>query len=383
MFFRDIPGQAEIKENLRKTVHDSRISHAQMFYGPAGSGKLALALAFARFILCTNPGEEEACGTCPSCIKVSKLVHPDLHFVFPTGTPEKKSEKKSDKTEDSPADKTIEKWREALIENPFIDQYQWYEKIGIENKQGLIGTKESNEIIRKLNLKPYEADFKILIMWLPERMNSTAANKLLKMVEEPPPGTVFLLVSESVGEVLSTIQSRTQMIKIPRFKDEDVREALKLRFNSENQVIEDAVKVANGNFNEALNSIKADELNKFNFEQFVNFMRACYAKKIPEIMDCVEEISKTGRERQKLFLSYGIRMLRENFLVNTGHNSLSHMARYEDELAIKFSRFIDKENIFGLYEEFNTAYNHISANAYARIVFLDLGLKVVKLIRKE
>ena len=383
MFFRDIPGQVEIKENLRKTIHESRISHAQMFYGPPGSGKLPLALACARFILCTNRGEEEACGTCPSCIKVSKLVHPDLHFVFPTGTPEKKTEKKTDRTEESPADKNLEKWREAVIENPFIDQYQWYEKIGIENKQGLISTKESSEIIKKLNLKPYEADYKILIMWLPERMNSTAGNKLLKMVEEPPPGTVFLLVSESVGEVLPTIQSRTQLIKIPRLKDEDVREGLKLRFNIENQLIEDAVKVANGNFNEALNSIKADELNKFNFEQFVSFMRACYAKNIPELMDWVEEISKTGRERQKLFLFYGIRMLRENFLVNTGHTALSHMAKYEDELAIKFSRFINRENIFGLYEEFNTAYNHISANAYARIVFLDLGLKVVKLIRAE
>lgn len=318
MFFRDIPGQNEIKENLRKTVHDSRISHAQMFYGPEGSGKLALALAFARFILCTNSGKDDACGICPSCIKISKLVHPDLHFVFPTGTPEKKSENKSEKKEDSPADKTLEKWREAVIENPFIDQHQWYEKIGIENKQGLIGTKESSEIIRKLNLKPYEADFKILIMWLPERMNSTAANKLLKMVEEPPPGTVFLLVSESVGEVLPTIQSRTQMIKIPRLKDEDVRSALKYRFDIDDQKVEDAVKVANGDFNKALNSIKADELNKFNFEQFVSFMRICYSTNIPELIDWVEEMSKTGRERQKLFLTYGMRMLRENLLVNTG-----------------------------------------------------------------
>jgi DNA polymerase III subunit delta' len=387
MFFRDIPGQNEIKENLRKTVHDSRISHAQMFFGPEGSGKLALALAFARYIFCTNPGEDDACGTCPSCIKVSKLIHPDLHFVFPTGTPEKKSENKSenksDKKDDATADNTLEKWREALIENPFIDQHQWYEKIGIENKQGLIGTKESSEIIRKLNLKPYEADYKILIMWLPERMNSTAANKLLKMVEEPPPGTVFLLVSESVGEVLPTIQSRTQMIKIPRLKDEDVRAALKIRFNIENQKVEDAVKVANGDFNKALNSIKADELNKYNFEQFVSFMRSCYSINIPELMDCVEELSKTGRERQKLFLTYGMRILRENFLVNTGHASISHMAKYEDEWSVKFSRFINKENIFGLYEEFNTACNHISANAYARIVFLDLGLKVVKLIKKD
>ena len=186
-----------------------------MFYGPEGCGSLALALAYARFISCTDRLEEDACGKCPSCVKYNKLAHPDLHFVFPAPS--------AGSGVESASDNLLEKWREALLENPYMDQFQWYEKIGMENKQGLIGAKESSGIIRKLSLKSYESDYKVLIMWLPERMNSTSANKLLKLIEEPPAGTLFLLVSETPEDVLPTIQSRTQMIKISRISDEDCR----------------------------------------------------------------------------------------------------------------------------------------------------------------
>ena len=367
MFFRDIPGQSEIKENLRKTVRDSRISHAQIFYGPEGSGKLALALAFAQYISCNERNGEDACGSCPSCIKYSKLSHPDLHFVIPTANTEKKNEN------DSPV---LEKWRETIIENPYIDQHQWYEIIGIENKQGLINSKESGEIIRKLNLKSYESDYKILIMWLPERMHAALANKLLKIIEEPPPETLFLMVSENTEDVLTTIKSRSQLVKIPKLKDEEIRDELKKRFDLDDQLIEDIVKLSDGNFNKAINSVQSDGINSYNFEMFVSFMRACYSAKIPDLMNWVDDIAKTGRERQKLFLQYGMRMFRENLLLNSNLKDMSHMAKYEDDWSVKFSRFITTKNITGLYEEFNTAYNHITANAYARIVFLDLGLKI-------
>ena len=374
MLFRDVPGHREIKENLRKTMRDSRISHALMFYGPEGSGKLALALGFAQFISCRERGVEDACGTCPSCIKYAKLAHPDLHFVFPTGTAEKKDAGGSDNL--------LEKWRETISENPFIDEHQWYEAIGIENKQGFISAKESSEIIRKLSLKSYEAEFKILIMWLPERMNAPAANKLLKIIEEPPPDTLFFLITDKAEDVLPTIQSRTQMIKVPKLKDDEIRMALKSRFQADDQATEDAVKLADGNYNRALNSIIADEFNKDNFEKFVSFMRACFSRNIPELMSWIDAAGTTGRERQKLFLSYGMRILRENLLINTGHASITHMAKYENDWSVKFSRFITFENIRKLYEEFNNAYNHISSNAYARIVFLDMGLKIIPLIKK-
>jgi len=375
MFFRDIPGQKEIKESLIRTVHEGRISHAQLFYGPEGSGKLALAIAYAQYISCTDKQPDDSCGKCPSCVKYAKLVHPDLHFVFPATS----SLAKSDET---PVEKALEKWREIVIENPFFDQYQWYERIGIENKQGLIAVKESAEIIRKLNLKPYESDFKILIMWLPERMHPTAANKLLKMVEEPPLGTVFLLVSEVPGEVLPTILSRTQLFKIPRLTDEDVRSALQLKAIFSEEQIEDAVTLADGNFNKALSSLTEDGQNKYNFDQFVGFMRICYAFSMTDLSEWVEEMAKSGREKQKMFLSYGLRMVRENFLVNTGHSRISHMAKYEQDWSVRFSKFINGKNVIDIYEELNNVYNHISANANPKIVFLDAGLKIGRMLKR-
>jgi DNA polymerase III subunit delta' len=375
MFFRDIPGQDDIKTLLRRMVSDSRISHALMFYGPEGSGKLALALAFARYISCTSRGREDACGTCPSCIKYSKLAHPDLHFVFPAASSEKKEESSSS------TENYLDKWREALLENPYIDPYQWYEKIGIENKQGFISTKESNEIIRKLSFKSYESEYKVLIMWLPERMNAAASNKLLKIIEEPPPETLFILVADHVSEVLPTIQSRSQMIKIPRFRDEDIRKALADRFGIDHPMIEDAVGLADGDYGKAISSIMSGEQNQKLFDLFVIYMRTCYSGKILDMMDWIEEIAKKGREHQKMFLLYGLRMLRENLLASTGNSSLIHMSGYESDWSGKFSRFITPSNIQDLYKEFNLAFNHISANAYARIVFLDLGLKVGGMIR--
>jgi len=376
MFFRDIPGQKEIKESLIRTACEGRISHAQLLYGPEGSGKLALAIAYAQFVSCTDRQPDDSCGKCSSCIKYARLVHPDLHFVFPA------TAASAAKTDETPVEKALEKWREIVLENPFFDQYQWYDRIGIENKQGMIGVKESAEIIRKLNLKPYESDYKILIMWLPERMNPTAANKLLKMVEEPPPGTVFLLVSELPGEVLPTILSRTQLVKVPRLKDEDVRSALKMKTGLDDQQIEDAVTLADGNFNKALSSFTEDGQNKYNFDQFVAFTRICYAFSMVDLVEWVEEMAKSGREKQKMFLSYGLRMVRENFLVNTGHPGISHMAKYEKDWSVKFSRFINGKNVIDIYQELNTAYNHISANANAKIVFLDAGLKVGQMLRR-
>jgi DNA polymerase III subunit delta' len=384
MFFRDIPGQKEIKESLIRTVQEGRISHAQMFYGPEGSGKLALAIAYAQYICCTGQKGDDSCGICPSCVKIVKLVHPDLHFVFPA------TASSSSKSDETPVEKAMEHWRELVIENPFFDQYQWYDRIGIENKQGLIGVKESAEIIRKLNMKSYESDFKILVMWLPERMNSTSANKLLKMIEEPPAGTVFLLVSEATGEVLPTILSRTQLIRIPRLKDQDIREAMKTRFNLSDEQTEDIITLADGNYNKALNAVTDDGLNNGNFMQFQAFMRVAYSYAAPsrdtsrmaELVDLVDEIAKTGREKQKMLLSYGLRIIRENFLMNTGHSGISHMAVYEREWSQKFSRFINGKNVIDIYEELNNAYNHISANANAKIVFLDSGLRIGDMLRR-
>ena len=368
MFFRDIPGQQESKQRLIRSVHEERISHAQLFHGPEGCGKLALAVAFARFISCTNRGEEESCGTCPSCLKFNKLAHPDLHFSFPG--PAKES--------DAGVEDLLGAWRAALLENPFLDQFSWYEKIGLENKQGIIGVRQSDEIIRKLGLKSYESDYKILIIWLPERMNLPSANSLLKTIEEPSKNTVILMVSESVDDILPTIRSRTQIYRVPKIGDEDMRRALEEKTGSTGQVIEDAVKLSNGNLNQALASIRSDEQNKACFERFVSLMRLAYAKDVEKLVTWVDQISGLGREKQKLFLLYALRMIRENFMVNMKRNDVTHMSGYEYDFSSKFSRFVKPENVPFIYAELNEAHNHISANGYARIIFLDMSLKMIR-----
>lgn len=378
MLFQEIPGQELIKERLRKTVSDGRISHAQLFYGPEGSGNLALALAYARYIFCNDRNDKDACGQCVSCVKMNKYIHPDLHFVFPSV-----AAKKDEESNENPASLNFyEKWRTALLENPYLNQYQWYEKIEIENKQGIISSKESSEILRKLSLKSYESDYKILILWLPERMHPGAANRLLKIIEEPPPYTLFLFVTENSGDILPTVLSRTQIIKIPSLKDEDIRKALLDKFNIPADKAEDIVRLADGNYNKALASLEEDDSNKECFDRFVNLTRSSFSKNLDGIIRWVEDISAYGRERQKLFLIYAMRMFRENYLLTLDQSDSTHMTSYENDFSIRFSKFVHDQNINHLNDELNNAYNHISANAYPRIVFLDMCLKFGKLLNQ-
>ena len=371
MFFKDIHGHENIKKRLIKSVKDGRISHSQLFHGPEGSANLSLALAYARFISCTNKLENDSCGSCSSCVKYDKYAHPDLHFVFPASSKEMEKDEKA----------YTEAFRKALIENPYMAEYSWYEKIGMENKQGLISKNESDNIIRKLSLKSYESEYKILIMWLPERMNATSANKLLKLIEEPPPFTLFLFISEYPDRLLPTILSRTQMIRIPNFSDQEVKTMLQAKFDSTEESVQNAVRLANGNFYLAQSEIIAGEQNKDNFNRFVRLMRLCFAKDITSLIGWVDEIAALGREKQKNFLDYSLRLIRENYMVNIEQNHITHMANYEDDFSVKFSRFINPNNIESLYEEFNLAHSHISANGYGRIVLLDLSLKIIKFLQ--
>lgn len=371
MYFRNISGQESIKKRLIQSVQNGRISHSQLFHGPQGSSKLALALAYSRFILCTDKGVDDSCGKCSSCIKIDKYVHPDLHFVYPSALSDDKSVK----------DNFLEEWRSAIIENPYLSEYNWYEKIGIERKQGMIKKNVSDEILRIMAFKAFEADNKILIMWMAERMNATASNKLLKIIEEPPPGTVFLLVSENPDGLLTTILSRTQIIRIPKFKDNEVSEMLSRDSEYSDEQINNAIKMGNGNYHLAFSSLKEESKSRENFENFIDFMRSCYSKDLVKIMALIETFSETPREWQKNFLQYSMRMLRENYMVNLDKKQITYMADYEDDFSENFSRFVNDNNILPLYSEFNKAYNDISRNGYARIIFLDLSLKVLKLLQ--
>lgn len=253
MLFREVVGQQKLKQRLIQSVKENRISHAQLFVGAEGCGSLALALAYAQYVSCENKQQEDSCGSCTSCTKYQKLIHPDLHFVYPVATTKSV-------TKDPVSDDFIKEWRECILSNPYLGLARWYEAIGVENKQGIINKFESAEIVRKLNLKTFEADYKVMIIWLPEKMNHVAANKLLKMLEEPPEKTLFLLVAENTSLMLQTILSRCQLIKVPKIDSDSMLKALVAKHNISEPTANSISKIANGNFLVALETM--DEQNQ-------------------------------------------------------------------------------------------------------------------------
>ena len=375
MLFSDILGQEKIKEQFINTVHSKRISHAQLIVGPEGNGKLALAIAYAQYISCTDKKEHDSCGICPSCKKYAKLTHPDLHFVFPViKTPDFK---------DPISDNYIKTWRETIINSHYINYNIWLDKINAENKQGSIYVNESTNILRKLSYKSYESEFKVMIIWLPEKMNIQVSNKLLKILEEPPEKTIFLLVSEQPGQLLQTILSRTQLIKVPKIETSDILNNLSEKFPEVPKTdISNTVKLSNGNYIKALNNLHLSDNIKYNFTKFVDLFRFSYVKDVISINKWVDEIAGIGREKQKGFFIYSLKLLRENFIMNTQIEEIIFLNSDERAFAEKFHRYINENNIEEIYTEFNSSYFHIERNANAKIVLFDMALKLIILIKK-
>jgi DNA polymerase-3 subunit delta' len=376
MLFKEIIGQGEVKKKLLSMIRDDRTPHALMLFGPSGTGKLALALATAQYLACGDRQREDSCGMCPSCLKFGKLIHPDLHFVVPVL-------KAGSVTGPPLSDDFIETWRGAFLSDFYITENQWYEAIGAENKQGIINVKESESIIRKLGFKPYESEYRMMIIWLPEKMNHPAANKLLKLIEEPPGKTLILLVSEHTDRILPTILSRTQLLHVPPLSDAEIREGLMQEGSNDPQLLEDAVSKANGNFSMALQTLRQDENDLQNFELFTALMRLCYARKIIEINAWVDQVAGMGRERQKHLIDYSLRLLRENFMLHMDNSSLNYMSHREKEFAVKFSPFIHQGNVFALVDAFGSAGNHIEANGNPRIILMDLSIHVIRLFTQK
>jgi DNA polymerase-3 subunit delta' len=375
MRFNDVIGQEKTKEQLRKSVLSGRIPHAQLFYGPEGSGTLPLAIAYAQYVACTNRSDKDACGVCPSCKKFEHLTHPDLHFTFPVNT--SKSVKK-----DPVSDDFIALWRENLVKNPYFYSSQWYSVMGIENKQGLVSKNESEAIMQKINLKSFESEYKFLVFWLPEKMNATSANMLLKLIEEPPPKTLFLLVSEVPEQVLLTISSRTQPVKLSRISDSVLVDALIARKSLPIEEARSVARLASGNYISALEIIETSQEGAYNFEKFTTLMRLCYMRNIPEINIWVEEMAGMGREPLKSFFNYTLRLVRENFIMNLNNETIVYLTDKEKSFSHKFHPYINGRNILAITNEINAASADIERNANGKIVLFDMALKIVKLIRK-
>ncbi|NOU60843.1 ATP-binding protein [Marinifilum caeruleilacunae] len=373
MQFKDIIGHKEVKQRFIQTVKENRVSHAQLLIGPKGVGKLSMAIAFAQYVSCLDKQDHDSCGVCSSCRKYNKLIHPDLHFVFPVV--------KGKGFTNPVSDNFIELWRSQLESDPYFDIGDWYRTLGVDNSQGMIYSGESNEIIRKLNLKTYESDYKVMVIWLPEKMHTSCANKLLKMIEEPPVKTLFFMVAEEPDKILQTILSRTQLIKIPAIDQESLSVAVKNEFNLNDQELKNVVRLSEGSYRKARILIQNSDENAENFESFVSIMRHCYARKVLDIMEWAEEISGIGRERQKSFLNYCVRMIRENFILNLKQPEMVYLSGEEMNFSQRFSPFINEDNVWMIADELSKAYSDIERNANAKIVFLDLGLKLVKLLR--
>ncbi|HUX57698.1 MAG TPA: hypothetical protein VMV77_12045 [Bacteroidales bacterium] len=375
MNFSQIPGQKEIIKKLVRSVHDERVSHAQIFAGRAGCGSMALALAYARLISCENPSEDDSCGVCKSCVKYEKLIHPDLHFVYPVI--------KGKKASDPVSNNYIEEWREFVKKSPYFTINNWLNSIEVGNAQGMIFASEASEIIKKLSLKTFESEFKIMIIWLPEKMHQATANKLLKMIEEPPEKTLFLLVSEEPDKIIPTILSRCQLVKIPSFSNHDIEHYLMQRFSITEEKAVDISRVSNGNLTWAIELCEDETSSLFNLDRFKSLMRFAWKRDIISIIGWSEEIAATGREAQKNFISFSLRILRENLMLSLDQmkNKLVFLAGEEAAFSGNFHPFINQNNIYPLTDEFNLVYSHVEANGNAKIIFLDLALKVTRLIR--
>jgi len=375
MNFAQIPGQKEIIAKLLRSVKEERVSHAQLFSGAEGCGSMALALAYARYISCENRTEHDSCGVCKSCVKYDKLIHPDLHFVFPVI--------KSKKFPDPVSDNYLTEWREFVQKSPYFTINNWFDSIEVGNAQGMIFASEAAEIIKKLSLKSFESDFKIMILWLPEKMHQATANKLLKMIEEPPEKTLFLLISEEPDKVIPTILSRCQLVKIPSFNNHEIEKYILQRFSLSNEKGSDIARVSNGNIIRAIDLCENEDSSIANLDRFKSLMRFAWKRDVISIINWSEEMASTGREAQKNFVSFSLRLLRENLMLTLDQlkNNLVYLTGEEADFSGKFHPSITQKNIYPLTEEFDLVYSHIEANGNAKIIFLDLALKVTRLIR--
>lgn len=374
MFFRDVIGQEAVKNRLIQSAKEERVSHAQLLAGAEGSGNLALALAYAQYVSCSDKQHGDSCGECPSCKKYMKLIHPDLHFVFPVV--------KTPKFKDPVSDHFIGEWRKMIFANPYFNLDDWFDFIGVENAQGLIYSNESAEIMRKLSLKSFESEYKIMIIWMPEKMHAACANKLLKLIEEPPVKTLFLLISEDEEEIITTIRSRCQLIKVPGIEPDAMAEAFKRMPEAVGKNIENLVHLSRGNYRKGLKLVESAGEGNENLEYFKGLMRFSYGRKFLDLFKWIDEISGIGRERQKSFLQYALMQVRENFIYNLKMPELVFMDEQEASFSSRFSPFINERNVISVAEELEKAHLHISMNGNPRIIFTDMALKIVKLIRK-
>ena len=384
MKFSEIIGQQNIKNHLLQSASSGRIPHAQLFIGAEGTGTLPMAIAYAQYIICQNTGIENEGGKAACNLKFDHYQHPDLHFAFPTVSVEGGSSSKKTTSDDY-----MDQWFDFLKKQPYGSVNDWYNAIDIKNKQGIINVHEAASILKKLSLKSYEGGYKIMIIWMAEKMNVEASNKLLKLLEEPPQKTVFLLICEDEKAILQTILSRCQILHFNQLSDHDITEGLT---KLDDSVPADSIryaKQAQGNYNKALKLFYKEE-EELPFEKwFVEWVRAAFranknAKVISNLIAWSEEIAAIGREKQKLFLEYCMEMFRQALLLNYNVNELVYMQPATENFKLEnFAPFVNDKNIIEIFEEISEAMYHVERNGNPKIIFTDLSIKLTRLIHKK
>ncbi len=375
--FADVIGQEGAKARLRQMVEEDRVPHALLFCGPQGCGKMAIAMAFATYLLCTDHHDGDSCGACSPCRLLQHWNHPDLRFTYPTI---KRSSMSADYKPVS-EDYTRE-WLQLIDEGPYFDIEQWMSAIGVENQQAIITAGESDVLVQKMTLRASQGGYKVSIIWLPERMNDASANQLLKLIEEPPVKTVFLLVSEAPEQVLETIRSRTQRFDMPRIDTAEIQRALEERRGIDAEAARRVARLANGSWTAAMQELKAHNENRKFLEHFISLMRLAYQRNVKDLRKWSDTMSALGREKQKRLLTYFLRMIRESFMSNFQQPDLSYMTDDEQQFAAKFGRFIHEDNIEEFYDLLTLAIRDIGQNANSKMVFFELALKTIILLRR-
>lgn len=369
MKFSEVLGQEKIKEQLINMVKSNRLSHALLFHGKEGVGKKALALAFAQYLVCENKQENDSCGACPACRKAQKLVHPDIHFVFPVV---------KDGTKNPISDTFISEWRTKLLHSPYFSYQDWNNAIGDGKKVSSIYVNESTEIIKKLNYKPFEADIKVMMIWLPEKMNVQTTNKLLKTLEEPSGHTVLILLAENLDFMLSTILSRVQQIKIPPILESDIKTYLDANYSVSEDLIQFAINYGKGDLVRTIEAIEQSEANVQYHLWFMQYMRLCYSNKMLEIIQLNDEILSLEKNEVKSFLNYSIRYLRDNFMLNKQQGDLVYLLKNESDFAQNFSTYINEKNIEKMYTSLNETIENLNRNGNAKIQLQILAINMVR-----
>jgi len=375
--FEQVIGQQEARQRLSQMVDEGRLPHAVMLCGPSGVGKMALAIGLAKLLLCEKV-EGGMFSEGPEYVEsamLRKLEHPDLHFTYPTiKLPSMSSDHKP------VSDDFAQEWHELVMAGYYFTMTEWLEMMGGENQQAIITAGESDSLIRKLSLKSSQGGYKVSIIWLPERMNIECANKILKLLEEPPQQTVFIMVCEEPDRLLETIRSRVQRIDVKRISDADIEQALCRQRGVDEETARRTARMANGSWLKALEMLNANSENELFLDLFQSLMRLAYQRKVKELKAWSERLAAMGREKQKRFLEYLLRLVRENFMYNFQQAELCYMTQREEDFARNFARFVNEQNILPISDLTNRAIRDIGQNANAKIVFFDMALQMIVLL---